>query len=345
MKYVFLTAALLFLSTCKKEKEIPVQETGKVYVANGGSGTVSVISVPGLRVVKTVDINSASYMLMPHNIQTAPDGKTIWITAVPMVDSDSEQVVVMDAAKDEIIRRIMLAPRSHLAHVVVDSSSEFAYVTATQIDAVYQLDAKNFQVIKKYPLPTGYAPHGARWFHDKLYVANTGAQRISVIDTRSGAIEEIETDAPVIQTAVAPGKPYVFASQYLTKSVIRYDTMTHSLLTISLPSEAQGPIQLYPTPDGKELYVCDQGLLNGRPASNKVFVIDVEEGKVRGNITVGNAAHGVVTSNDGRHAFIANSGDNSVSVIELQIQKVTATIAVGSLPNGISFWYKGGGMP
>ncbi len=99
---------------------------------------------------------------------------------------------------------------------------------------------------------------------------------------------------------------------------------------------AQGAIQLYATPDSKLLYVADQGELMQRPVSNKVFVIDIATAKVTNTIEVGNKAHGVVISKDGKTVYVTNSLDNTVSIIDVATQKVTSTVPVGKRPNGIS---------
>lgn len=61
-------------------------------------------------------------------------------------------------------------------------------------------------------------------------------------------------------------------------------------------------------------------------------------------ITVGNKAHGVVICKDGKIVYVTNSGDNTVSVIEVATKKVINTIPVGKKPNGISYLSESGGM-
>ena len=102
---------------------------------------------------------------------------------------------------------------------------------------------------------------------------------------------------------------------------------------------------MYALPDSRLLYVADQGELMERPVSNKVFVIDIANAKVIGTVTVGNKAHGVVVSQDGKTAYVTNSIDNTVSVLDVATQKLTRTIPVGKGPNGISYWFETGGMP
>ena len=82
-----------------------------------------------------------------------------------------------------------------------------------------------------------------------------------------------------------------------------------------------------------------------RPASNKVFVIDISTAKFTNSIPVGNKAHGVVVSKDGKTVYVTNSIDNTVSIIDAATEKVTRTVSVGKGPNGISYWFKTGGMP
>ncbi|WP_405620585.1 beta-N-acetylglucosaminidase domain-containing protein [Streptomyces sp. NBC_00076] len=54
------------------------------------------------------------------------------------------------------------------------------------------------------------------------------------------------------------------------------------------------------------------------------------------NITVGNNPGEVVVSSDGRTAYAANQGSNTVSVIDVASGTVTATVAVGHVPAGLT---------
>ena len=168
---------------------------------------------------------------------------------------------------------------------------------------------------------------------------------MSIINIADGKITDVPLGGVAVQTAVTQDGKFVFASLYDTKEVVRYDRQSGEIKRIALPTGAQGPIQLYATPDSKLLYVADQGELLERPVSNKVFVIDIANTKVINTITVGNKAHGVVVSKDGKTVYVTNSIDNTVSVIDVATQTVTGTIPVGKGPNGVSYWFKTGGMP
>lgn len=168
---------------------------------------------------------------------------------------------------------------------------------------------------------------------------------MSVITVADGKVTDIPLGGIAPQVAVTRDDKFIFISLYDTKEVIQYDLKNGQLNRIPLPATAQGPIQLYATPDSKLLYVADQGELLGRPVSKEVYVIDIPNAKVISTIKVGKKAHGVVASNDGKSVYVTNTIDNTVSVIDVASQKVIHTIPVGKGPNGISYWFETGGMP
>ena len=353
MKYFFLNVTLAVIMLigiamigCNNNNKTSALQQAKVYVANEEGGSVSVIDIQDHSKITSIDISGNSgEMLMAHNVQVAPNGKSVWVTAVPMDSNGVNQLVVIDPHTATIKKRIQLGKDLHLAHVVLDNESKYAFVTAKESNQVIQVDASTFEVLRKFELGAGHSPHGLRHFNGKLYVANMDAKSMSVINLADGKITDIPLGGVAVQTAVTQDGKFVFASLYDTKEVVRYDLQSGQITKIPLPTEAQGPIQLYATPDSKLLYVADQGELMKRPVSNKVFVIDVANAKVMSTIQVGNKAHGVVVSQDGKTVYVTNSIDNTVSIIDVATQKVTGTVPVGKSPNGISYWFETGGMP
>jgi len=321
-------------------------QPARLYVANEDGGSVSVIDLQNSHKNTIIDLTgSQGEMYMAHNVQAAPDGKSVWVTAVPMDSSNTEQLVVIDPKTGTIKKRIQLGKHLHVAHVVLDNESKNAFVTAKDSNQVIQVNATTYEVVRRFDLGTNNAPHGMRYFNGKLYVANMGSKSLSIVNVADGQIRDIPLLGMAAQTAVTQDGKFVFASLYDTKEVARYDLQHGQITKISLPDGSQGPIQLYATPDSKLLYVCDQGELLQRPVSDKVYVIDILNAKVISAIKVGNKAHGVVVSRDGKTAYVTNTLDNTISIIDVITQKVTDTITVGKGPNGISYWFETGGMP
>lgn len=335
---------LATLSSCdNNNKSLPLQ-TAKIFIANEAEGSVSVIDLQDSLKTTTIDLSdSAGNIFLPHIVQSAPDGKSVWVTVEG--SNKKSQLIVIDPNTGRIKERVQLGTGLHLAHVVLDNESKNAFVTAEETDEVIQVDATTYQVVRKFDLGAKHTPHGLRYSHGKLYVANTGAKSMSIINVADGKVTDIPLDGIAVQTAVTRDDKFILISLYDTKEIIKYDLKDGQITRIELPVTAQGPIQLYATPDSKLLYVADQGELLGRPVSNQVFVIDISDAKVLSTINVGRKAHGVVISKDGQTVYVTNTMDNTVSIIDVATQKVLHTIPVGKDPNGISYWFETGGMP
>ena len=113
--------------------------------------------------------------------------------------------------------------------------------------------------------------------------------------------------------------------------------MTHLSLrevTAHIPV-GRGPIQLHATPDGRFVFVANQG--SESAPDNRVSVVEVATSSVIATIETGTAAHGVDVSPDGKQAFVTNIGDATVAVIDIASLKVIATYKVGDGPNGIAY--------
>lgn len=316
----------------------------KIYVANEDSGTLSVIDGATLTVSTTIELAGAD-MPMPHNVQVAPDGASVWATAMPMMEGGDDVVLIIDPTTDTVSDELTLGNDLHLAHVVLSADSTTAFITASESGEVLHLDTATHAIVDRHALAAGAYPHGARVCGDKLYVAEMDGMSLAVLDHDAGTVQEIDVGGVAVQTACTPDGRYVFVTLYDTKEVVRLDVQTQALTRIALPAEAQGPVQAYPSPDSTRLYVADQGVLLDRPASNKLYVIDVESAAVTGSVDVGQGAHGVVVEEGGARAFVTNLVEGTVSVVDTASLTTAATIEVGEAPNGISCWHADGGMP
>lgn len=363
---VTVVLAMVATAGCAQDTQTGpvVTAPSKVYVADETGGTVSVINPATRERVGVVDLSETvagvTTRFAPHNVQAAPDGRSVWVTAAPhatghgsshgsshgmgQTGSAPEQVVVIDPNTDTIQARIAVGAGLHLAHIVLDAGSRYAYVSANEANAVLRIDTTTRTVVQRYELGDNRGPHGMRFCGDSLYVANMQGNSLSVIDPATGAVREITVGGMAVQVACVLNGRYVFASLYDTREVVRLEVGTATLTRIALPTDSQGPVQLYATPAGR-VFVCDQGALLDRPVSNKLYEIDATTATVTATIEVGRGAHGVVLSHDAQTAFVTNTNDNSVSMVDLASRRSVATITVGEGPNGVSLWRAAGGMP
>ena len=341
------------------------QVAEKLYIALEGEGAIAVVNTKDNSLLGKIDLTykkgDKMVTFAAHNVQVAPDGKNVWVTANFMdfggheeEETNSEettipdQVIVIDPLKDEIIERIDIAPDQHLAHIVVTRDGKTAFATAQEPGLVYRINGETYKIDKTLPLAKDSQPHGLRLSSDdtKAYIALIGGKGIGVIDIKTNAIKIIPLAGSAVQTAVIPNSSYIAASIYDTKQMAFYDSLTEEVFYIDLPFESEGAIQSYATPDGKYLYVADQGYYFGKPTSDYVYKIDVQNKEVVQRIQAGVAPHGVVVSPDGKRAYITNLLSDDISVIDTLTDKEITKVQVGKMPNGISLWsHQSGGTP
>jgi len=351
-----------------KNKEVKIED--KIYVAVEEDGEIAVISAKNRNVIKRIDLSSdiggTKIGFMPHNVQVAPDNKSVWVTAnamdiskdkvsfqiVPKVQADeghneetdikaNDEIIVINPLTDKIIKRIEMGTDLHLSHIALTSDSNYAIAAAQTAGVIYKINAKTYEVEKEIKTEKGGEPHGLRISPDgqTAYIAMLKGKSIGVLDVERMSLSYVPLKGAAVQTGVTPDGRYALASVYDAKSLAVYDTASRKLSYVDLPKEAKGPVQIYPTPDSSFVYAADQGYYFNQPNSDLVYKIDLREMKVAETIKGGTAPHGVVVSKDGRFAYVTNLLSDDLSVIDTTQGKETARIKVGKMPNGVSLFY------
>lgn len=363
---ILVTAIAVTVALYPKQQSTPIATeittSDKIYVATEDGGSVDVIDTRSKSVVKKIDIapkdNASGSMYMAHNVQVAPDNKSVWVTANVMSGEEhgsddhgdnghgveestpADQLVVIDPVKDEIVQRIDVGAGMHLAHVVLTPDSKYALTVAQETNEVYKIDTTTYGIVGKAEATAGSGPHGLRISPDgnTAYVAMMSGKSIGQLDIQSLSFDYIPLNGQAVQTAVTPDGRYVAASVFDSKSVAIYDTQSKSVQYAALPEDAKGPLQVYPTPDSRYVYVADQGYEFGQPDGNKLHKIDLEGRSVVQTVEVGTAPHGVVLSPDGRFSYVTNMVSNDVSIVDNESGKELVKVPTGEKPNGISYW-------
>lgn len=166
-----------------------------------------------------------------------------------------------------------------------------------------------------------------------------GGKSLGILDIGNMSLSDIPLKGAAVQTGVTADGKYALASVYDSKSLAVYDIEAKKLSYIDLPQEAKGPVQLYPTPDSRFVYVADQGYYFNQPNGDLVYKVDLMEKKVVEAIKAGLAPHGMVVSKEGRFVYVTNLLSENISVIDTTTDKEIAKIKIGKEPNGISIWY------
>lgn len=351
----------------KKYNDMLSGITEKVYVALEGSGEIAVINTATNKVFKKIDLfekqNGKGISYMPHNVQVSPSNKSVWVTAgatekkskmsfqmIPVVQADegavrekvdaNDQVIIIDPFSDKIIKRIDMGHGLRLSHIALTPDGLYAITASQEKGVIYKINTISFEVEKTVDTQAGSGPHGLRISTDgkTAYIAMLGGKSMGILDIGSMSLMYVPLKGSAVQTGVTSDGKYAFASVYEAKSLAVYDIASGTLRYVDLPKEAKGPVQIYPTPDSRFVFVADQGYYFDQPTGNMVYKIDLSEMKVVQTISAGSAPHGVVVSKDGISVYITNLLSDDVSVIDVQSGQEVKRIKVGDMPNGISIW-------
>ena len=361
----FIIGALLLSSQNKNITGQAYEE--KVYVAIEAEGRIGVIDTESRKIIKSIDLsevqNNTFVKYTTHNVQVAPNGKIVLVTAnvdrggmgenestesEDVSDGLFDKIFIIDPLNDTVIGSLPIEIDSHLAHIVVNNEGTFAYTASQEKSIIYVIDLAGKKILKTISLNEGDSPHGLRLSPDnsKLYVALIEGKAIAEVNLTNYSIRKYPLSGVTIQTAVTPDGNYVFGSVYDTKKVAWINTLTNEQGYIDLPEDAKGSVQLYATPDSNYLYVVNQGYYFEQPTGNTVYRIDIGQKKVDQIILAGEAPHGIVVDKKGQFVYVTNLLSENVSVIETATNKEVARLKVGKMPNGISIWNKEmGGTP
>ncbi len=366
-----VTGAVAIIGYQAIPRELPGE---KVYTAVEGDGFIAVVDPIKQKVISKISLavehDGGILPYAPHNVQVAPDMRSVWVTAnsgshqghasrvVPEANAhgeekeagdDSDEVIVIDPITDRIIKRIPIERGIHLAHVSITPDSKTAIVTAQTKGVIYKINAETFEIEKRIFVPavgpekTPPEPHGVRVSPDgkTAYIANFGGKSLGILDIASNELSIVPLGGKAVQVGITADGRYVVASLYDTKQLAVYTVRDASVRMIDLPNGSKGPIQMYATPDSQYVYLADQGYYSGQPQGSLVYKIDLGTMAVAKEITVGDGPHGIAVSNDGARVYITNLLSGDLSVIDTASDTEIAKISVGKEPNGVSVWSRG----
>jgi YVTN family beta-propeller protein len=183
------------------------------------------------------------------------------------------------------------------------------YVLCDQSDEVRVLDAATYAVIKNIPVgqvPRGFSlsPQG-----DRLYVANSWEDTLSVIDTKSLEVKATWhlNGEPTSIVEDRAGK-YLFVADRISNDIAVLNAQTGA--EIKRLAGGRGTSYITPTPDGSRLYVSHvypNSTLHRTPPLSEITVIDTARAEVVNRIQLPDIAgefHIAFTS-DGRLGVLA----------------------------------------
>lgn len=235
--------------------------------------------------------------LVPCGVAVHPDGTRIYIANIDFMNQGISTVSVVDRATNSIVEEIFCGNGS--IGVTMHPDGSVAYVTNASDGTIAVLDTKTHQVTDTIALET------------------------SVPD-------EIKLPVPIV---VNPAGTYIYAANRLGPTFWAIDTATHESIAIPFGHRHVG---ISVNPEGTVIYLPDfnDEDPNLPPQGTTVDVIDAETLELITTIDGLKAPLDVSVHPDGKRAYITNTEDDSVVVINTTTYAPIATIPVGRNPHG-----------
>lgn len=305
-------------------------------------------ALAGQRVVEAVgDENYA------QDLDLAPDGRTLYVSRGHRGD-----VAAFDIASGELLWKVPVSGfRSD--HMTISGDGRHLYVSALTEDVVEVIDTGRAEIVDEFA--TGEWPHDNHLSADgeRLYNASIG-NIVSPWELREArvAVSEAPPIGPYQVTVVDPHnleqldvhsfergvRPFVLTgderrmyaqlSEY--HGLIEYDLESREITrTLDLPiGEGVGEDDYeFEAPHHGLAMSPDESLLcaAGR-ASDYAALVSTETFEAEAIIDVGDAPSWAANDPDGRHCYLANTWDDTVSVVSYAAKREVARIDVGHGP-------------
>ncbi|RKQ33479.1 hypothetical protein [Oceanobacillus halophilus] len=242
------------------------------------------------------------------------------------VQSEKEnKISIINLPSNQVVSEIKTGERP--ANVVFEYESGNAYVTHRNGNSVGVININEQKMIKE--IEVGIDPHGIALSKDEseLYITTVGDQYVYVIDTKKNiVIREID-----IGNGAKTNYPFVYEEKlYIT------DHQNHLVYVIKNDSvidayKVGGPPMVARTnAEGSLLYVASSSY-------GAIEVFDTNTGEKVNEIYSGDDVTDFVID-DGNSLLVAtNKNENSVSIIDLTIDKIIKKVEDVSAPKHISF--------
>jgi len=305
------TASLLDRRTGKEVAKIPtgtgphevaVSPDGRTaVVCNYGSrtpgSTLTIIDLPDRKVRKTIDLGKYH---RPHGIEFLPRSGHVVVTA-----EQQKVLLIIDIASGKVLHAIDTGQQiSHM--VAVTPNADRAFVANIGSGSVCVIDLDKARRVKVIPTDAGaegldISPDGR-----EVWVANRGANNLSIIGAQElKVIQTVDCPAFPIRVKFAPDGRHVLVSNAKTGDVAVFDAKSR-----------------------KEIHRIPM----------KVRAVEIKENRLFGDrFGESPVPVGIVISPDGRHAYVANTNADLITVIDLKEWRITRRLKAGREPDGMAY--------
>jgi len=314
--------SVLLSITLAQTPPVSAKATGKVFVSNEKSNTLTILDLAG-KVVQTLETCAR-----PRGMTLNPERTAIYVGC-----SDDDTIALYDIASLRLVRRYrnITAPETFDLH----PDGRHLYISNEDDSEMSVLDLEAGEIVARYP--TGPEPEGIQITKDGrlAFVASEAANLVHVVDIAEGKhIKDIPVGTRPRRFALTPDNKELWVSTELSGQVEIIDVEKLAgkgkveFQLRAIRRELFTPVDLVITRDGSKAYVA-----LGR--ANHVAVINVKSREVTDYIVVGKRPWGLRLNAEETRLWVANGLSDDVSIIDTRSNKVLVSVPVGQIPYGI----------
>jgi YVTN family beta-propeller protein len=265
----------------------------RIYVANAGSGNVSVIDGATDHVVKTLPGEEHPYAI----------GFDAALHRTYVTNTYSNKITMIDTATDSV----QPLPVGSKDYVETDPRRRRAFFISYEDPALTMLDAANAIHYEDLGLshPWGLAVDKQRGI---VYVTEIGKDTLVAYHEEDGRTDKVPTGAMPDAVAVDETANKIYVSNYVADSVTIIDGAT--MKPVAIVAAGHHPQAL--TVDGKR-----HRIFVANTHSNNATVIDGTTNRALATIPAGTNPYAVVVDPDDGDAYVANYGSQPVTKLDL----------------------------
>lgn len=275
----------------------------RVFVANGGDGTVSMININSRTILATTGVLPGGGALS-GGIAISPDGRRLYADYYETA-SGERGLTVLHGTTNAVLRSIPLAaaqasPRPVNPGGVAVSPDGALVMVANNVDggAFYGVDAASGQIVATVAQGTGSVPTGVAMSPDarRAYLLFSGTNSLKVFDIATkSVIATVSLALAPTSLALSPDGERAYVTSATAGTITVIDTAGN--LSAATWNGFSGPAGIAISPDGSRIYVANR-------LANAVSVVRVADSVVESIVPTGTDPVGIAMAPDGKRAYV-----------------------------------------